>query len=469
MTFHHARVAKIIKLLKGLLKNLSKDKSIDTKTPVIPTVIPRAAHHISRDMINPNALKVLYRLHNSGFTAFLVGGCVRDLLLNRRPKDFDIATNALPEEVRKLFRNCRLIGKRFRLAHIIFGKEIIEVATFRTHHKDGQETHGHMREGMIIRDNVYGTIEDDAWRRDFTINALYYSIADFSVLDYTGGMQDLKITTLRMIGNPEQRFLEDPVRLLRAVRFIGKLDLKVAPETEEPMLKLHHLLDNVSPARLFQEVLKFFQEGATLATFKQLQKYHLFAPLFPQTAAALKSNPHTQKLLEAALASTDQRIQEGKTVSPAFLFAVFLWHPVLILVEKTESEEVPAHVAYEKSLKTVLRQQTDALTIPRTLLISIQDICFLQHRLTCRYGSAPYRLLEHQRFRAAYDLLLLRTEAGEPVAELATWWTDFHDGDGEKRNALMKVVPQIGPRKKRRPRKNRSRRSTKPKAQTAEK
>jgi poly(A) polymerase len=437
-------------LLKGFLKNFSKNQSATEKSLEL-VIIPRSEHKISRSMISPNALKVLYRLNTAGFTAFLVGGCVRDLLLDRRPKDFDIATNALPEEVRKLFRNCRLIGKRFRLAHVVFGKEIIEVATFRTHHKQGEEKHGRMEGGMIVRDNVYGTIEDDAWRRDFTINALYYNIADFSILDYTGGMKDLKTTTLRMIGDPVLRFHEDPVRLLRAIRFVGKLNLNVSLETENQIRTLSNLLAHVSPARLFQEVLKFFQEGATLPTFQLLQKYHLFTQLFPQTAAVLAHQPEAVKLLEAALTDTDERSKAGKNVSPAFLFAVFLWHPVYLSVKHAMSEGLPTHVAYEKALKQVLRQQTESLTIPRRLIISIQEICFLQHRLTCRYGTAPHRLLEHPRFRAAFDLLLLRAGSGEDVQELSGWWVQFHDADIEQRDVLIKAVARSStqPRKKR--------------------
>jgi poly(A) polymerase len=393
---------------------------------------------------------VLYRLHNAGFSAFLVGGCVRDLLLEKTPKDFDIATDALPEEVRKLFRNCRLIGKRFRLAHIVFGKDIIEVATFRTHHKDAKEQHGKTHEkGMIVRDNVYGTIEDDVWRRDFTVNALYYNIADFSIIDYTGGMKDLKEKRIRIIGDPEQRFLEDPVRLLRAIRFAGKLDLTISAETESSMLELSHLLQNVSPARLFQEVLKFFQEGATLATFKLLQQYRLLAPLFPQTAAFL-SDPTAAKLIEDALTSTDHRLQEGKSVSPAFLFAVFLWHPTAKLVKEMLTEKLPTSVAYEKALSIVLRRQVDSLTIPRVLQSSIQEICFLQHRLTYRYGSASFRLLDHPRFRAAYDLLILRAGSGEPIQELSTWWMQFYAGTHEQREALLNEVKHLGPKRKRR-------------------
>ena len=451
----------IIKLLKGLFqkKSLAKNQKATEKAFALVT-IPRSEHTISRSMINPNALKVLYRLNSGGYTAYLVGGCVRDLLLGKRPKDFDIATNALPEEVRKLFRNCRLIGKRFRLAHIVFGKEIIEVATFRTHHKQGEgaEKHGHMEGGMIIRDNVYGTIEDDAWRRDFTLNALYYNIADFSVMDYTGGINDLHKRMLRMIGDPDLRFQEDPVRILRAVRFMGKLDLQICPTTEERMYALSQLLANVSPARLFQEVLKFFQEGATLATWQLLLKYNLFIQLFPQTAAVLAAAPQTAALLTAALTDTDERSKAGKHVSPAFLFAVFLWHPVRVAVSQAQAEDLPIHLAYEKTLKHVLREQTVTLTIPRRMIMAIQEICFLQHRLTCRYGSAPLRLLEHPRFRAAYDLLQLRAATGEDVTELSTWWQQFHDSDIAGREALIKAVSRhTRPRKKRKQHKPRQR------------
>jgi poly(A) polymerase len=447
----------IIKLLKGLIKNFKKAAPASTNKALQPVIIPRGEHTISRKMISPNALKVLYRLNGAGYSAYLVGGCVRDILLGKTPKDFDIATDALPEEIRKLFRNCRLIGKRFRLAHIVFGPEIIEVATFRTEHKDGQEMHGQTREGMIIRDNMYGAIEDDVWRRDFSVNALYYNIADFSIVDYTNGMPDLRAKLLRIIGNPEQRFNEDPVRMLRAIRFMAKLDLRVSPETDKAMQDLGHLLSNVSPARVYQEVLKFFQEGATLNTFKLLQKYQLFALLFPETAHTLKTNPQAEKLLEAALRNTDSRLEAGKTVSPAFLFAVFAWHPTVAGVQAETERGLPVNVAYEKVLRTVLRKQTETLTVPRTLQLSIHDICFLQHRLTCRYGSIPFRLLDHPRFRAAYDLLLLRAAAGEPVEELSQWWTTFYHAEQADREILLKAVNQGQPRKRRRSRKPRSR------------
>lgn len=443
-------------MLKGLFKRIAKEPI----SPAIqPTIIPRSEHSISRDAINRNALKVLYRLHSAGYGAYLVGGCVRDLLFGYRPKDFDIATDALPEEVRKLFKNCRLIGKRFRLAHIVFGKEIIEVATFRTHHEKAPEQHGKSsHHGMILRDNVYGTIEDDVWRRDFTINALYYNIADFSVVDYTGGMHDIQHKVLRIIGDPEQRFLEDPVRLLRAVRFMGKLNIMPSPETEKLLTPLSHSLQHVSPARLFQEVLKLFHEGATTATFQLLQKYHLFEQLFPQTARCL-AQPETQSLLHEALSSTDQRTQEGKTVSPAFLLTVFLWRPTQqYTLQVMQAENLSPYTALEKALQHVLHIQTKQLAIPRTLLVAVREICMLQHHFTQRHGSRPYRSLEHPRFRAGYDLLLLREKSGEPITEIAEWWTAFYQGDTEQREKLLKNGSKSSHRKKR-PRRIRKKRT----------
>lgn len=432
-------------MLKRVLKRLGKSQT--TPQTIKPTIIPRSQHTISRQAISQNALKVLYRLNSSGYSAYLVGGCVRDLLLGYKPKDFDIATNAHPEEIRRLFKNCRLIGKRFRLAHIIFGKEIIEVATFRTHHENAQEHMAKIHQGMIVRDNVYGTIEDDVWRRDFSINALYYNIADFSVVDYTGGMHDIQNKLLRIIGNPEQRFHEDPVRLLRAVRFIGKLNIAISPETETHLQQLHHLLQKVSSARLFQEVLKLFQEGATESTFKLLQKYHLFNQLFSQTAHCL-TEPETQQLISKALINTDKRYNERKTISPAFLFTVFLWRPIVHNVQKQLSKGMPTYVALENAIQTVFKLQTQQLAIPRNLLTSVREICLLQHFFTRQSGSRPFRLLDNHRFRAGFDLLALRAEIKEVDQELVTWWENFYKATHEERQELLKTAEKATPKKR---------------------
>lgn len=443
------RDQKIISLVKGFIRSIKKTKTSQNKNKIAPLIIPRAEHNISRNAIHRNALKVLYRLHEAGFKAYLVGGCVRDLLLGETPKDFDIATNALPEEIRRIFRNCRLIGKRFRLAHILFGHDIIEVATFRTHHENAAEAHGKSHQGMIVRDNVYGTIEDDATRRDFRINALYYNIADYSIVDYVGGMQDIKDKVLHMIGDPEKRFHEDPVRLIRAVRFLAKLNINITPETEEPLMRLGHLLDQVSPARLFQEILKIFQGGATLATMTLLKKYHLMKKLFVYSDSG-------EALMNAALANTDQRIQEGKTVSPAFLFAAILWSSVSELVLQYEADGMQIYLAMEKALQHVLKQQLEHLTVPRLMQLTIREICVLQHRFTYRRGGHPYRVLEHPRFRAGYDLLLLRAQTGEGVQELAAWWQEFYQAPHEHRENMLSVMNQkTSPHKKRKHRKPR--------------
>lgn len=363
---------------------------------------------------------------------------MRDLLLGRHPKDFDVATNALPEEIRKLFKNSRIIGKRFRLVHIVFGKEIIEVATFRTHHENASdEQQGHSHEGMIIRDNVFGAIEDDAVRRDFTINALYYNIADFSVVDYLDSMNDIKNKMLRIIGKPEQRFLEDPIRLLRAIRFMGKLNLQVHTETEQALLQHYRLLEQVSSARIFQEILKFFKEGATFATFNLLQKYQVFELLFPETAALL-NNPGTSKFICLALQNSDERIVQGKTVSPAFLLAVFLWKPILKQTKFYQEEGLSPYMAIEKAIENVFKRQLQKLEIPRKLLSLVREISLLQYRFTQRRSKRTLRLLEHPRFRAAYDLLLLREHAEENVKELCLWWTQFAAGTEEQRNKMLK-------------------------------
>jgi poly(A) polymerase len=439
-------------LLKKLFTKFA-NKVSGTKHVIEPTIIPRSEHSISRNDIHHNALKVLYRLHNAGFKAYLVGGCVRDILLGRHPKDFDVATNALPEEIQGLFRNCRLIGKRFRLAHIVFGREIIEVATFRTHHKETLKHLGHTNDtGMLVRDNVYGSIEDDAWRRDFTINALYYNIADFSLVDYTNGIVDLNHKMIRVIGDATQRFHEDPVRILRAIRFAGKLNLEIDAKTSKPMLELSHLLSHVAPSRLFLEVVKYFGEGATLQTYKLLIKYNLFPALFPQTAAAL-DDPTASTFIEEALANTDQRHQDGKTISPAFLFAVFLWPAIKEQLKKPSSDELPHHVKFELTIRKVLQTQLKSLSIPKALLHTIQEICFLQHRLTRCLGSAPFRLLTHPRFRAGYDLFLLRNDAGEPLQKLTTWWMKFYAGTQEQRDELvLEMKPKSSPKRKKRTR-----------------
>jgi poly(A) polymerase len=286
------------------------------------------------------------------------------------------------------------------------------------------------------------------------MNALYYNIADFSIVDYTGGMQDISNKVLHMIGEPEQRYHEDPVRLLRTIRFLAKLDISISAETEKPLIRLSYLLGHVSSARLYQEVLKFFQEGASLKTVQLLQKYNLFVQLFPLTAECLKS-PEAKQFIEEALANTDARVKNEKTVSPAFLFAILLWHPFLKEASSYKGEKLPLFVVHEKALQHVLKQQTQVLAITRVMQVTIREICTLQHRLNQRRGTQPYRLLEHPRFRAAYDLLVIRANSDESVKELSEWWTQFHLAPPEQREAMMKQIQKVTPNKRnKRPRKN---------------
>jgi poly(A) polymerase len=395
------------------------------------THIPRPEHSISRVNISPNALKVLYRLKDSGYQAHLVGGGVRDLLLGREPKDFDVATDAHPEDIRKLFRNCRLIGRRFRLAHVMFGREVIEVATFRALQQESDaDGDQHVdEEGRILRDNVFGDIEGDAFRRDFTVNALYYNIADFSIIDYTGGMADIEQGMLRLIGDPDTRFREDPVRMLRAVRFATKLGFRIEPLTEQPIKDLAPLLGDIPPARLFDEMLKLFLGGGALANFEMLRHYNLFGQLFPLTEQSLthEENNFPLTLISRGMANTDARIEQGKPVTPAFLFAVFLWQPVRERAARLEAEGQHPVLALQHASSQIIAEQAAVMATPRRFSLPMREIWMLQLRLESKGGRRSVRLLGHPRFRAAYDFLLLRAEAGEVPKELGDWWTEFQE------------------------------------------
>ncbi|MFO1371103.1 MAG: polynucleotide adenylyltransferase PcnB [Candidatus Competibacteraceae bacterium] len=424
--------------------------------------IPRPEHNVSRANISPSAVKVLYRLRDAGYRACLVGGGVRDLLLGREPKDFDIATDALPEQVYKLFRNCRLIGRRFRLAHVQLDREIIEVATFRAHGDDSEDGDGpaveRAEDGRILSDNVYGTIEQDAWRRDFTINAFYYDISNFTVLDYVGGMADLKAGLIRLIGDPVQRYHEDPVRMLRAVRFVAKLGFRFDPATEAPLHRLGHLLEKIPPARLFDEILKLFMSGCAIQTFELLRHYRLFGWLFPATERCLnrQQQHYPRMLLVRALASTDSRLAENKPVNPAFLVAALLWEPLREKLRHLEAEGLDGQEALQEATEAVIRAQIPHTALPRRFSLPMREIWELQQRLTCITGKRPLRLLSHPRFRAAYDFLLLRAGADEQAATLADWWTQFLVLDDAGRTQLLQPAAKGKKSKSRRRRKPQS-------------
>ncbi|HSN16644.1 MAG TPA: polynucleotide adenylyltransferase PcnB [Gammaproteobacteria bacterium] len=409
------------------------------RLPIHPVIVPRAEHSISRAQISENALKVLYRLKNAGYEAYLVGGGVRDLLLGREPKDFDVATDASPEQVEKEFRNCRLIGRRFRLAHVRFGDEIIEVATFRSSgaadtrevdDEDGDRAHDGGT-GRILRDNIYGTVEEDAERRDFSVNALYYDIRDFSVRDYVGGLPDLRDGVLRLIGDPEVRYREDPVRMLRAVRFAVKLGFKLHPDTEAPIARLSGLLADVPPARMFEEILKLFLYGFGEQAFEALRHHGLFEQLFPRTEAALavEEQGFPITFIGKALASTDGRVQQDLPVTPAFLFAALLWEPVRRIARRLEEEGLHPSEALRRASAEVVDEQVKRVALPRRFSTPMIEIFSLQPRFLQRQGKRPQRLMEHPRFRAAYDFMVLRAQAGETDPEIAEWWTQLLAGN----------------------------------------
>jgi poly(A) polymerase len=398
----------------------------------------RSEHSISRTQISDNALKVLYKLKKEGFDAYLVGGCVRDLLLGREPKDFDVVTDAEPEQIRKVFRNCRLIGRRFRLAHVHFGKEVIEVATFRGKGEDHDEKQMLNKEGRLLRDNVYGAIEEDVWRRDFTVNALYYNIKDYSVVDYVGGMEDHKTGTMRLIGDPETRFREDPVRMLRAVRFAVKLGFNLHPDCQAAIHATSTLLDSIPPARLYDEVLKLFLSGYAVQTFEMLRQYGLFQVLFPATekSLAVEEEGFPKLFLIRALQNSDNRIAEGKTVTAYFLLAAFLWEPVQTIAKDMLNQGVPEIIAYQDAANEVVTNQIRLTAMPRYITTAMREVWGLQPKFNARVGSKPIRLLAHPRFRAGYDFLLLRSETGGVDPELAEWWTCYQNANENEQRKM---------------------------------
>lgn len=429
-----------------------------------PRVVARADHNLSRKDISKGALRVLYRLHEAGFRACLVGGAVRDLLLGRKPKDFDVATDATPDEVRRLFRNCRLIGRRFRLAHVLFGREIVEVATFRGE-GEGDDEARRLVDGRLVRDNVWGSIEEDAVRRDFRVNALYYDIADFSVIDYVGGMQDLDDGVLRLIGDPVQRYREDPVRMLRAARLSAKLGFDIDEAARAPILELSELLRDAAPARLFDESLKLFMAGHAAASFRALEDLDLLKVLFPATATQLSrdDDPALREMIKQGLANTDQRVAEDRPVTPAFLFAVFLWGAVRDEVQTLIDGGMEPALAWQRGSHRVVAAQQRHVAIPRRFTCTMEEIWTLQPRFDKRTRKRTFRLLEHPRFRAAYDFLLLRADESEDMRELGEWWTRAQELPPEQLSAELggkaagaaKPASAAAPAKRRRRRRRR--------------
>ncbi len=417
--------------------------AISTSERQPPLIVPRSEHTVSRANISRSALKVLYRLKDSGHQAFLVGGGVRDLLLGRRPKDFDIATDARPEQVRALFSNSRLIGRRFRLAHIRYGREIIEVATFRgtTPAVEGGDEQVFHASGRIIADNVYGTIEEDAWRRDFTVNALYYNIADFSIWVFADGMADLESRQLRLIGDPARRYTEDPVRMLRAARFAAKLGFELHGDAAAPIPDMASLLDDVPSARLFDEFLKMFQSGHAAPSYRHLRKLGLFRHLFPDTDGWLDDPALAAdaQMIERALENTDRRVASNKPVTPMFLFGVFLWRAVRVRAEEMRSQDgdISEMQALIEATTELSIRQAQRIALPRRFGFPMRDMLQLQPRFDRRTGRRAMSLLGHRRFRAAYDLMLLRASVGEVDQEVADFWTQVQEQSEEEQRATF--------------------------------
>ncbi len=406
--------------------------------PTALHIIPREQHTISRKDISPNALRVLYRLRDAGFAGYLVGGAVRDLLVGGHPKDFDVATDATPEQVKQLFRNCRLIGRRFRLAHVVFGREIIEVATFRANSDDGSGDR-EMENGRLVRDNVYGSIEDDAVRRDFTANALYYAIEDFSVRDYVGGYDDVMARKMKLIGDPEQRYREDPVRMLRAVRLAAKLGFEIEAATAEPIPRLAGLLAEAAPARLFEEILKLFLSGHGVASFEGLERYGLLPVLLPETDAALAANRSgaLRRMLIEGLRGTDARVANDEPVSPAFLVALLLWPAYCRALAGLQAQGVSVEDAQRRAADRVTLHQLNTIALPRRFSLPMQEIWLLQSRFSGRQRKRVMRLLAHPRFRAAFDFLALRLAASDSHADDVTFWREAQTQSSEQLAASL--------------------------------
>lgn len=426
-------------------------------------ILPHTAHGIRRDQLDDCALRTCETLAQAGFKGYLVGGAVRDLLLGKTPKDFDVATDATPEEVRRLFRRSRIIGRRFQIVHVMCGRVTIEVTTFRSNGQKETEEEAELapgdkspaehkrltdEHGRLLSDNVFGNMADDAARRDFTINALYYDPAREEVHDYFGGVADCKKRVLRIIGDPETRFREDPVRMLRAARFAAKLDFHIDPETRKPVAALAPLLANIPRARIFDEALKLLMSGHALRGVHQLRAEGLHHGMLPLLDTIL-DDPTGERFITAALKTTDTRIAQDKPASPAFLFGTLLWPQVLQRWQALEAAGEKPQPALFLAMDEILDAQRGQLAIPRRYDGMMKEIWALQPRFEQRGGQRPYRLLEHPRFRAAYDFLLLRAESGEIDAELGDWWTRFQEAEEDERAAMLKADSSPKPRRRR--------------------
>ena len=425
-------------MIKKLIRRIL-GKPEEAADPTQPVILGPQEHGINPALVSNNAIRVTQSLQEAGFKAFLVGGAVRDLLLGVKPKDFDIATNATPEEVKRLFRRAFIIGRRFQIVHVMFGQDLLEVTTFRGAAVEAAPKDEH---GRVLRDNTFGEQHEDALRRDFTINAMYYDPATQMVLDYHGGMADIRSRTLRMIGVPEERYREDPVRMLRVVRFAAKLGFEIDPSAQAPIPVMAPLINNVPAARVFDEMLKLLMSGQAMACLERLRSEGLHHGLLPLLDVVMEQ-PLGERFVRLALDNTDLRIRQGKPVSPGFLFASLLWHQVLEKGRADQAAGEPSIPALHQAADDVLNGQTEKLALQRRIATDMRDIWAMQPRFERRTGKSPYKLLEHPRLRAGYDFMLLRCESGELDPELGTWWTAFMEADGPGREELLARKPRV--------------------------
>ena len=445
------------------------DKFSNSGTQTKRQEIPRKKHPVRVEDISPFALEVVDELRDAGYEAYIVGGCVRDAILGMKPKDFDVATNATPEQVRRLYRRARIIGRRFQIVHVQSRQEVIEVTTFRGHHDSGDQGQNKRRrgepaakksgKGMLTRDNVFGSMEDDAVRRDFTCNALYFDTDSEAVIDFVGGFEDLRNGLLRTIGDPEKRFQEDPVRMMRAIRFQAKLGLKLDKNSQYQLSKKSQLIQEVSAARLFDEVIKLLLHPKAATAFKLFIESGLFALLFPASAKEASENKQLSQLLDVGAQNTGERLSAGKGVSPFYLYATLLWPALITGFEQLLTKKEHPSRAMELASSTVLTDQSQHVSIPKRFALAIRDTWYLQTQLDKRQGNRADRLLEHPKFRAAYDFILMREASGENLNGLGDWWTEYQSANIERREAMRNSLPPAGNKRRRRRRRGRTNKS----------
>ena len=435
-----------------MLKRLSKffDRTSSKKNDGNHRVLDSHEHNLNPKKICNNAREIVRVLQKNTFEAYVVGGCVRDLLLDLNPKDFDIATNATPQQIKRLFRRSRIIGRRFQIVHVQFGREIIEVTTFRSNNADKNGKVQQSASGVLTRDNLFGSLLDDASRRDLSINALYYDTEKNTLHDYCDGLEDLARQKIRIIGDPATRYSEDPVRLLRAVRFAAKLGFHIDSKSLKPIEKMSDSLQHVSAPRMFDETLKLFMSGYGFAVFQLLYKYQLFAQLIPQANRLIdQGHPTARKMVEQVLTNTDLRIRSNQRVTPAFIYAALLWPAVQKIALEYEKQGHPAVSALNKAANEVISSQITITSIPRRFTMAMREIWSMQLTLAKRGGNRADRSMENPRFRAAYDFILIREQTGESLGGLGDWWTNYQNASVCERQNMIQKLPSNKPRKRR--------------------